>query len=81
MIILLNQIISPLRNVQVPLVGEVSVGVEPVRMISGGVGSPPTLHRGIYTTCCIYYGLFRDTHAYGRSLTPGIVGASQGWER
>ena len=53
------------------------VGVKPVRMISGGVGAPPELHRGFDPICCISYGLFIHTHAYGRSIPPGIVGASQ----
>ena len=39
--ILLNWMIFLLRNVQVPLVGAVSVGVKPARMVSRGVGAPP----------------------------------------
>ena len=80
LIILLNGLLFLFRNIRVPLVGAVSVGVKPVRMISGGFGSPPALYRGVEPTCCIYYGLFSHNHAYGRSIPLCIVGASWGGE-
>ena len=46
--IILNCLLFLFSNVWVPLVGEVHVGVKPVRMIHGGVGTPPVLHRGVY---------------------------------
>ena len=81
MSILLNWVLFPFSNIWVPLVGSVSIGVKPVYIIFGGVGTPPTLHRGVEPTVCLSYGIFRNPHAYGRGLQFGILGASQGRER
>ena len=62
-----------LRNVRVHFVGAVSVGVEPVRVISGLVGAPPELQRGFDPTYFLSHGLFSHTYAYGRSLPVGII--------
>ena len=51
--ILLNILLWPFRNVQVPLFGAVSVDVKPDRMISGWVGTTQDFHRGTEPTCCI----------------------------
>ena len=67
-----------ISNVRFRLVGSVYVCVEPVRIVYGGIGTPPALKRGVEPTCCLSCGLFIHTHAYGRSLTPIIVSASQG---
>ena len=71
----------PFYNVRVPIVGAVSIGVKPVRVIFGGVGTPPELHMGVEPTFYLYYGLFSNTHAYGRGLPVSIIGASQVGER
>ena len=51
LIILFDGLFYLFSNVQVPLVMEVFVGVKPVPMISGEVGAPPGLHRGVEPTC------------------------------
>ena len=79
--ILLNGLIWPFSNVQVPLIGAVSVGVKPVRIIFGVVGTPPEIHRGVETICWLSYGIFNHTHAYGHGIPVGIISASQGGER
>ena len=76
--ILFNLMLCLFGNVRVPLVGAVSVGVKPASMISGGVDTPPALHRGVEPTCCLSYGLFSHTHLHARGLPVGILGASQG---
>ena len=78
LIILLNWPLWLFRKVHVPLVWAVSVGVKPVRMIHGGVGTPPELHRGVEPNCCLSYSLFSHTNEYGWSLPPSIVDASRG---
>ena len=51
------------------------------RMISGGVGAPPELHRGVERTCCLSYGLLGHTRVHGRGLPFGILIDSQGGEK
>ena len=68
------------RNVRIPLVGEVSVGMKPVRMIFGGVGTPLALHRGVEPIYCLSYVLFSHTNVNGLVLPVGILGASEGEE-
>ena len=81
LIILFNWLLLPFRNVRVLLVGAISVGVKPVRVISGGVVTPPELHRGVEPTCCLSYGLLGHTRVHGRGLPFGILIDSQGGEK
>ena len=73
--ILLNWPLHTFRHIRFRLVGEVSVGVEPVCMVYGGVSKTPALYRGIGTTCCLYYGHFTHTHTCGHGVSLGIVWA------
>ena len=65
------------RKAWVLLVWEVTVGVELVHMVSGGVSPPSMIHRGIDITCCLPYGLLRHTYTHGRGLTVSILRVSQ----
>ena len=77
-IILLNWLLFPFSNFRVPLVQVVYIGVKPVRIISGGVGTPPAIHRGVEPICWISYGLFSHTNVHGCSPPIGILGVSKG---
>ena len=81
LIILLNWLLLPFSNIQVPLVGTFSVGVKPARMIYAGVGTALALQRGVEPTCWIPYGLFSHNHLHGRGFSVDILGSSQGGER
>ena len=67
--------LTALRVTQHPghLVWEVTVGLEPVCMVSGGVSEPPELHRYVGPNCCLSYSLFRHTHTHGCGLPVGIL--------
>ena len=77
LIILLNWPLLTISNVCVRLVGAVTLRVEPVGMVSGGVRAPPEIQRGVDPNCCLSYFLFSHTHAHGRGLPVGIIWASQ----
>ena len=75
--ILLNELLFTFRNVWVHLVWKVTVGVEPVFMVSGWVGSPPTLQRGIDTTYCLYCGIFGHISTHVCGIPVDIIWVSQ----
>ena len=81
LIILLNWLLLPFSNIQVPLVGTFSVGVKPARMIYAGVGTALALQRGVEPTCWIPYGLFSHNHLHGRGILVGIIIISEVGER
>ena len=71
--VLLNWLRCAFCFVWLHLVGAVTVGVEPVNMVSGRVRAPLALQRGVYPTCCLYYGLFRHNNTHGCGLPFGIL--------
>ena len=67
--------ISELHVLQrlVHLVWAVTIGVEPVLMVPGGLIAPTEIHWGVEPTYFISYGIFGHTHTNGRDLPVGIL--------
>ena len=62
-----------LHRIWIHLIWKFPVGVEPVRVVSGGVSAPLALNKGIDPTYCLYCGLFCHTRVNCSGVPVGIV--------
>ena len=62
-----------IRHIRFHIIESVTVSVEAVCMVNGGVSEPPALQKGIDPNYIIYYGLYGYNYVHNQGIPVGIL--------